>query len=212
MFMILISSSCNREERILKPALGSITEDDMKARISVLASDEFMGRAPATAGEEKTISYLEEQFRKTGLEPANGTSYFQEVPLIAITPDPSMKLVITGGKNRLDLNFADDFVGYTCQTGNDITIENSEIIFVGYGINAPEYGWNDYKGLDVRGKTVLMLVNDPGYATGDSTLFTGKAMTIYGRWTCKYEEAARQGAVAAIIIHETGAAAYPGML
>lgn len=209
MFMILISSSCNREERILKPALGSITEDDMKARISVLASDEFMGRAPATAGEEKTISYLEEQFRKTGLEPANGTSYFQEVPLIAITPDPSMKLVITGGKNRLDLNFADDFVGYTCQTGNDITIENSEIIFVGYGINAPEYGWNDYKGLDVRGKTVLMLVNDPGYATGDSTLFTGKAMTIYGRWTCKYEEAARQGAVAAIIIHETGAAAYP---
>jgi len=207
--MILISSSCNREERILKPALGSITEDDMKARISVLASDEFMGRAPATAGEEKTISYLEEQFRKTGLEPANGTSYFQEVPLIAITPDPSMKLVITGGKNRLDLNFADDFVGYTCQTGNDITIENSEIIFVGYGINAPEYGWNDYKGLDVRGKTVLMLVNDPGYATGDSTLFTGKAMTIYGRWTCKYEEAARQGAVAAIIIHETGAAAYP---
>ncbi len=194
---------------MLKPALDSITEDDMKDRISMLASDEFLGRAPATEGEEKTISYLAGQFRKTGLEPANGSSYFQEVPLIAITPDPAMKLVLTGGKNKLDLNFPDDFVGYTCQTIDKITIDNSEVIFVGYGINAPEYGWNDYKDLDVRGKTVLMLVNDPGYATADSSLFTGKAMTIYGRWTYKYEEAAMQGACAAIIIHETGAAAYP---
>lgn len=209
MLMIIISIGCNREEKMLKPALDSITEDDMKARISILASDDFLGRAPATVGEERTISYLAEQFRKTGLEPAIGNSYFQEVPLIAITPDPSMKLVITGGKNKLDLNFADDFVGYTSQTGDEIKIDNSGVIFVGYGINAPEYGWNDYKDLDVKGKTVLMMVNDPGYATGDSALFTGKAMTIYGRWTYKYEEAARQGACAAIIIHETGAAAYP---
>ncbi len=201
--------SCKVQNKNLEPALQSITADGMKNRISVLASDDFLGRAPSTVGEEKTIHYLEDQFRKLGLQPANNGSYFQEVSLVKITADPSMSLDISGGKQKLSLKFSDEFVGGTPQISDDIRIDNSDIIFVGYGINSPENNWNDYKGLDVKGKTVLMLVNDPGYATGDSTLFTGKAMTIYGRWTYKFEEAARQGAKAAIIIHETGAAAYP---
>jgi len=208
--MIIIAfNSCNVENKRLEPALKSIVADDMKNRISVLASDDFQGRAPATIGEEKSINYLAEQFKKTGLKPANGESYFQEVQLVSITADASMKMEITGGKQKLSLAFSDDFIGGTPQTSELIKIDNSDIIFVGYGINSPENNWNDYNGLDVKGKTVLMLVNDPGYATSDSTLFNGRAMTIYGRWTYKFEEAARQGAKAAIIIHETGAAAYP---
>jgi Zn-dependent M28 family amino/carboxypeptidase len=208
--VILVFASCKPKEINIESAIESITVDEMKEYISVLASDEFLGRFPGTVGEEKTIKYLEEQFKLFGLEPGNGNSYFQEVPLVKITADTaSMKMNISGGKKALDLNFFSDFAGGTPQTIDFININNSDIIFVGYGINAPEYNWNDYDGLDVKGKTVLMLVNDPGYATSDTSLFTGKAMTIYGRWTYKFQEAARQGASAAIIIHETGAAAYP---
>lgn len=207
--IFFITLSCTSETRILQPALESINADELKKDISIIASDEFMGRAPATAGEEKTINYLRDRFLELGLKPANGESFFQEVPLVAITPDHSMKMVISGEKGNLTLNSPDDFVGYSSQTREQISIENSDIVFAGYGINSPEYNWNDYKDLDVKGKTVLILVNDPGYATGDTSLFNGKSMTIYGRWTYKFEEAARQGAKAAIIIHETGAAAYP---
>jgi Zn-dependent M28 family amino/carboxypeptidase len=206
---IFVFVSCKSEYKRLEPALESITVDDIKNRISVLASDGFLGRAPATTGEEKTINYLAEQFKQIGLKPANRGSYFQEVSLVKLIADASMKLDISGGKRNLSLVFSDDFIGGTPQISELIQIHNSDIIFVGYGINSPENNWNDYKGLDVKGKTVLMLVNDPGYATSDSNLFNGKAMTIYGRWTYKFEEAARQGARAAIIIHETGAAAYP---
>lgn len=206
---IFAFASCNVENKRIEPALNSITADDMKGYISVLASDDFMGRSPATIGEEKTISYLEEQFKQLGLVPANNGSYFQEVSLIKLTADKSMKLDITGTKDKISLKFSDDFIGGTPQVTEFVKIDNSDIVFVGYGINSPENNWNDYDGIDVKGKTVLMLVNDPGYATGDSNLFNGKAMTYYGRWTYKYEEAARQGAKAAIIIHETGAAAYP---
>jgi Zn-dependent M28 family amino/carboxypeptidase len=206
---IVVFVSCNTETKRLEQAINSITADDMKNYISVLASDDFLGRAPSTTGEEKTIHWLADQFKQIGLKPANNGSYFQEVSLVKITAEHSMKLDISGGKHKLSLAFSDDFIGGTPQISENIQIDNSDIVFVGYGINSPENSWNDYKGLDVKGKTVLMLVNDPGYATGDSTLFNGKAMTYYGRWTYKYEEAARQGAKAAIIIHETGAAAYP---
>ncbi len=209
LLFIFVFVSCNLENKEIKLALESITIDDMKSRISVLASDEFMGRAPATIGEEKTINYLEQQFKDLGLKPANGDSYFQEVSLVKHAPDTSMRLNIKGGEEAFNLVFSDDFIGFTPQIGELVKVDNSDIIFVGYGINAPEHNWNDYEGIDVKGKTVLMLVNDPGYATLDSTLFNGKSMTIYGRWTYKYAEAARQGASAAIIIHETGAAAYP---
>ena len=206
---ILVFASCSTGDKNLETALNSIDAESMKERISVLASDEFLGRAPSTAGEDKTIQYLSDQFKLAGLQPANGESYFQEVSLVNITSDASMELDIKGGKDNLVLAFGDEFIGGTPQVTDNISVDNSEIVFVGYGINSPEEGWNDYERLDVKGKTVLMLVNDPGYATSDSTLFNGKAMTIYGRWTWKYEEAARQGAKAAIIIHETGAAAYP---
>ncbi len=202
-------SGCKVENNKIGKALDSITADDMKRYISVIASDDFQGRAPSTIGEVKTINYLAEQFKELGLKPANNGSYFQEVSLVKLTADGSMKLDISGAKSPVSLKFSDDFIGGTPQTSDLVKIENSEIIFVGYGINAPERNWNDYKGLDVRGKTVLMLVNDPGYATSDTALFDGRSMTIYGRWTYKFEEAARQGATAAIIIHETGAAAYP---
>jgi len=202
-------AGCNVENNKIKSSLASITVEDMKERISVLASDDFQGRAPSTAGEDKTINYLAEQFKEIGLLPANNGSYFQEVSLMKITADTTMRLGITGGKDNLSLRFSEEFIGGTPQKNDVVQINNSDIIFVGYGINSPANGWNDYEGLDVKGKTVLMLVNDPGYATLDTSLFNGKAMTIYGRWTYKFEEAARQGASAAIIIHETGAAAYP---
>lgn len=212
LFIFLIVSaftSCKVENKRILTAVDSITADDLKAKISVLASDDFRGRAPSTIGEEKTIAYLAEQFKQAGLKPANNGSYFQEVSLIKLTADKSMILDINGGKSKVSLKYSDDFIGSTPKATDFIKIDNSDIIFVGYGINSPENNWNDYAGLDVKGKTVLMLVNDPGYATSDSTLFTGKAMTYFGRWTYKYEEAAREGAKAAIIIHETGAAGYP---
>ncbi|HQG77533.1 MAG TPA: M28 family metallopeptidase [Bacteroidales bacterium] len=208
-FLISALSGCKTWNRSFEAALQTITADDMKKHISVLASDEFLGRAPSTEGETKTISYLAEQFRQIGLQPAARGSYFQEVPLVKLTADHDMKLVITGGKNMVRLKYSDDFIGNTPQRKDHIRIDNSDMIFVGYGINSTEYGWNDYEGLDVKGKTVVLLINDPGYVTSDSSLFNGRAMTYYGRWTYKYEEAARQGAEAVIIIHETGAAAYP---
>ena len=205
----LFFTGCISNEDDLKNAIGSINKEDMILHISAISSDDFMGRAPATVGEELTIAYLSQQFEKIGLKPGNGDSYFQEVPLIKISADRNMSFKIRAGKREFDLKFAEDFSGGTPQLTNEIAFENSDIIFVGYGINAPEYNWNDYKDIDVKGKTVLMLVNDPGYATADSSLFQGRSMTYYGRWTYKFEEAARQGAKAAIIIHETGAAAYP---
>ncbi len=209
-FLIILSlAGCkNKNERTFS-ASDSITADDLKKHISVLASDDFQGRAPSTQGEEKTINYLSDQFKQLGLQPGNNGSYFQEVSLVKLTADNAMKLSISGGKDKISLNFSDDFIGGSPMATDLINIDNSDVVFVGYGINAPEYDWNDYAGLDVKGKTVIMLVNDPGYATGDTALFTGKSMTYYGRWTYKYEEAAREGARAAIIIHETGAAGYP---
>ncbi len=206
---VLALVSCNMQNSNIDTALKSITADDMKNYISVLASDDFEGRAPSSAGEVKTINYLAEQFMQLGMLPANNGSYFQEVSLVKLTSDNAMKLDINGGKSKISLNFSDDFIAGTPWVSEFIKIDNSDIVFVGYGINAPDNNWNDYEGIDVKGKTVLMLVNDPGYATADPALFNGKAMTYYGRWTYKYEEAARQGARAALIIHETGAAAYP---
>jgi Zn-dependent M28 family amino/carboxypeptidase len=208
MMVTIVFASCAPKQDGITTAKESISLEKLKNRISVLASDDFEGRAPATAGEEKTINYLAEQFKEIGLEPGNGDSYFQEVGLVKMTAVPRT-MEISGGKQNLSLAFSEDYIGGTPQIKDNVEIKKSEIVFVGYGINAPENNWNDYEGLDVKGKTVLMLVNDPGYHTLDANLFNGKAMTIYGRWTYKFEEAARQGATAAIIIHETGAAAYP---
>jgi len=206
---LVVLTGCKVENNRINKSLAGITDVGLKRQISILASDDFQGRAPSTVGEEKTIAYLADQFKQAGLEPANNGSYFQEVSLVKLTTDKSMKFDITGRKGSLNLKYSDDFIGSTPQLSDSINFNKSDIVFVGYGINSQENNWNDFSTIDVKGKTILILVNDPGYATGDKTLFNGKSMTYYGRWTYKYEEAARQGAKAAIIIHETGAAGYP---
>jgi len=206
--LTLVFSACGRKAHDLDAALAGLSTDELAVDVEVLASDEFEGRFPASPGEEKTIDYLKKRFMEVGLEPGNGESYFQEVPLVEITATPATDLEITGGKTPLSFTFVDDFVGVTLRVQERVAVEDSEMIFVGYGIVAPEYQWNDYEGIDARGKTVVMLVNDPGFATQDPDFFNGRAMTYYGRWTYKYEEAARQGAACAIIIHETAPAAY----
>lgn len=177
--------------------------------IQILASDEFEGRMPASPGEEKTIAYLADAFTQLGAQPGNGDSYFQPVSLGAITTDPNTQLIVSQGGKRFEYAYGTEAMLGTKRVAESIELEASELVFVGYGIVAPEFGWNDYEGLDMEGKTALIIVNDPGYITKDSSLFTGKAMTYYGRWTYKYEEAARQGAAGALIIHQTGPASYP---
>lgn len=202
----------NQENRSSVPdstSLSAIDAEGLARHIEVLASDEFEGRKPFTAGEEKTIHYLKREFEQLGLQPGNGDSFFQEVPLIEINSVPQGQLNIQGKGGELSLNYLDDYVALSRRVKENIQLENSELVFAGYGVVAPEYGWNDYAELDVKGKTVLVLVNDPGFASSDSTLFRGKSMTYYGRWTYKYEEAARQGAAGCIIIHDTAPASYP---
>jgi len=208
--LIGLLAACDREEASLDSApVNLINEHDLAAHIQVLASDEFGGRGPASEGEAKTIAHLTEQFAKLGLTPGNNGEWTQAVPLVSIAADPNTQLTISGGDAEpLVLDYAKDMMVWTKRVSEHEEIAESDMVFVGYGIVAPEYGWNDYKGLDVRGKTVVILVNDPGYETRDPALFTGKAMTYYGRWTYKYEEAARQGAAAALIIHEEGPAGY----
>ena len=173
--------------------------------IKTLASDEFAGRGPLTEGEKLTIDYLAQEYKKLGLTGGVNGEFFQSVPMAKLTPDASMILKV----GDLEFKAGKDFTARTEQIQDEINLVESDLVFVGYGINAPEYQWNDYQDIDVTGKTVVILVNDPGFATQDDALFTGNAMTYYGRWTYKYEEAARQGAKAVLIVHETAPAAYP---
>ncbi len=190
-------------------AEDAITEAAYRRHIEILSSDAFGGRAPASPGEQLTIDYLTDAFSSLGLEPGNGDSYIQNVPLawVNATNKPGMR--ISGGQgDDLELAYIEDQVIWTRKQIAAAAIEKSELVFVGYGINAPERNWNDYDGTDVKGKTVVILINDPGYATQDPELFNGNAMTYYGRWDYKYDEAARQGAAGVIIIHDTKPAAY----
>ncbi|WP_085299690.1 M28 family metallopeptidase [Cognaticolwellia mytili] len=182
----------------------SINKEQLTEHIKVLASDEFEGRAPSSKGEELTLDYLTKQLTAIGFKPGNGDSFLQAVPMVSIEASPEMTLSI-GGK---DYQYGHDMVMGSSRISDFEQLKDSELVFVGYGVNAPEYQWNDYDGLDVKGKTVVILVNDPGFATKDPALFNGNAMTYYGRWTYKYEEASRQGAEGAIIIHETAPASY----
>ena len=190
-------------------ASQSITAVDLEQGIQDLSADSMGGRAPASWGEERTVRYLQQKFEALGLEPGNGISWVQEVPLVSLTPDPDMGAVIQGRGTANRLQHAFDFVAVTERVVEEIALDRSELVFVGYGIVAPEFEWNDYEGVDVTGRTVVVLVNDPGYATGDDALFNGRSMTYYGRWTYKYEEAARQGADGVLIVHQTGPAGYP---
>jgi Zn-dependent M28 family amino/carboxypeptidase len=197
------------EAEVVDAALASITEEGLRQHIRVLASDEFEGRAPSSRGEELTIQYLTEQFAALGLEPGgvNGT-WVQEVPLVSITANPDMALTVAGRDATRSFAYHTEFVANTRRVVESVALEGSELVFVGYGAVAPEFGWNDFEGVDVAGKTIVVLVNDPGFATQDPELFRGNAMTYYGRWTYKYEEGARQRAAGVLIVHETAPASY----
>jgi Zn-dependent M28 family amino/carboxypeptidase len=184
--------------------------------IKVLSSDEFDGRAPGSKGEELTVKYLEDQFRKMGLGPGNtdGT-YVQDLPLVGITATNTKPLTIAGAGKTTTFRWRDDVVAWTKRTADTASIDNSELIFVGYGVTAPEFNWDDFKDIDVKGKTIIVLINDPQVPDPsdssklDAALFNGKAMTYYGRWTYKFEEGARRGAAGILIVHEAGPAGYP---
>ena len=205
LFLILISliiQGCDQ------PA-NEIKELNLHKHIEILASDEFEGRGPGSAGGEKTKLYLKEEFKKMGLPSIRG-DYYLEVPLSKMTVDlNSSFLSISKNDKARILEAGPETVYWTKRVVEGISVRASKLVFVGYGIVAPEYGWNDYKNLDVKGKTAVMLINDPGFWTEDPKLFNGKSMTYYGRWTYKFEEAARQGAEAVLIIHDTAPASYP---
>jgi Zn-dependent M28 family amino/carboxypeptidase len=177
--------------------------------LKTLSSDEFQGRKPFSEGETKTIAFLEKELKALGLQPGNGGSYQQEVPMMELDGTPAPTMEITGAASPISLKNGEDYTITSPINKELVSVENAEIVFCGYGIVAPENNWNDYAGVDMKGKIAMVLVNDPGYATEDSTFFKGKTMTYYGRWTYKFEEAARQGAAGVLVIHETGAAGYP---
>lgn len=203
----VLFSSCGKDKKD-DAILVDVNQESIGHHIERLASDKFLGRKPFTEGEVITVNYLKDEFEKLGLSPGNGDSFFQEVPMTEITGNPSEKMRIAGGDRSFDLEYLKDFVATTNKPVAEVSLKNSELVFAGFGIVAPEYGWNDYEGIDWKGKTAVVLINDPGFKSGDSTLFKGNEMTYYGRWTYKYEEAARQGAAGVIIIHETEPASY----
>ncbi|AIM36163.1 peptidase M28 [Sphingobacterium sp. ML3W] len=187
-------------------ALKSVTEKSYKAQILKLSSDEFLGRKPFTKGDTLATQYIAAEYKKLGLKPGNGKSYFQEVPMVEITSTPNVLLTLKSDANQMTLHNLSDYVVTSRRLQEHVELKNTALVFAGFGIVAPEYDWNDYKDLDVKGKTVVVMVNDPGHY--DKTLFKGDTMTYYGRWTYKYEEAARQGAAGVLIIHQTQAASY----
>jgi Zn-dependent M28 family amino/carboxypeptidase len=208
-------SGCSRGPSAPAAALASFSGDRMLDHIRTLSSDEFEGRGPGSKGEQLTIKYLEDQYRSAGLEPGNpdGT-YLQNVPLVGITPDPNMRLTLTGHGQTLEPKFQDDFVAWSKRVTEAPSID-ADLVFVGYGVQAPEFQWDDFKGVDVKGKYLVVLINDPPVPDPadpsklDPKIFGGSAMTYYGRWTYKFEKAAEMGAAGCMIIHQTERAGYP---
>jgi Zn-dependent M28 family amino/carboxypeptidase len=214
LFVFFLGSCSQDPSAQLKPALDTINADSLLSEIKTLSSDDFEGRKPGSEGERKTIAYMEKEFRDTGLKPGNpdGT-YLQKVPLAGIASKPEAEFSVRGKKLKADLK--KDYIVFSPRYTPRVDVKNSDVVFVGYGVVAPEYGWDDFKNVDVRGKTIVMLVNDPQIPDPkdpsklDDSMFKGRAMTYYGRWTYKYEIASQKGAAAAIIVHETGPAGYP---
>ena len=202
--IVLVFASCGN--RSGSDTIPTIDDQSFIQYVKTLSADEFLGRKPFTKGDTLTVTYIAEEFQNLGLEPGNGDSYFQEVPMAEITSTPTGSLTFHGTNGKLTLDYLDDYVIGSSRLTDHINIPETDIVFAGFGIVAPEYNWNDYDGLDAEGKTVVVMVNDPGYY--DKTLFKGDTMTYYGRWTYKFEEAARQGATGVLIIHDTGAASY----
>src|SRR6185312_3974655 len=200
-------ASCHSDAGNADRGMASFSKDSLADDIRVLASDSFLGRRPFTAGETRSVDYRVNAYRTMGLAPGNGDSYTQDVPMVEISPAAAPTLRVGSARGSMVFRNLDDFVLWTERPDSVNTLSGNDVVFAGFGIVAPEYNWNDYAGIDVKGKTVVVLVNDPGFY--DSTLFKGHTMTYYGRWTYKYEEAARQGAKACLIVHNTAAASYP---
>ena len=189
------------------PGEGVNDETLFRNTIRELSDDKFGGRKPLTAYEAPTLDYIVGKFKEVGLKPAAGDSYLQKVPLVAVdTHLKNNEIVVTGKKGTVKLHYWDDVIAWTLRAEKKLKVDKADFVFVGFGIHAPEYGWDDYANIDVKGKVVVMMVNDPGFY--DDNLFHGKNMTYYGRWTYKFEEAGRQGAAAALIIHDELPAAY----
>jgi Zn-dependent M28 family amino/carboxypeptidase len=203
----LLLTACTTQPKV-PPPTTDIDETVFRNHLRVLSSDDFEGRKPGTPGEEKTVAYLVEQFRKLGLKPGNGESYVQPVPMVEILAGADASLSIAGRTGAVKLAYGKDMVIWTKRAVPETELKHSDLVFVGYGIVAPEYSWNDYAGIDVHGKTVMVLVNDPGYATKDPKVFKGGTMTTYGRWSYKLEEAARQGAAGVLLVHDADALGY----
>lgn len=188
-------------------ALATIDTATIMTHVRALADDSMLGRAPGSVGEDRAVAYLEGQFKAMGLAPGNTDgSYIQHVPLVAITADPRMRLTLRGSSSK-SLKYRDDFVAWTRHVVPTVAVKDAELIFVGYGVEAPEFSWDDFKGQDLSGKILVMLVNDPQLP--DTTQFRGKAMTYYGRWTYKYEQGQKHRAAGVLLVHETGPAGYP---
>jgi len=214
LLLVLLAACSQNSPPSLQPALDTIASQSLLGEIKTLSSDEFEGRKPGSPGEEKSIAYMQSQFQQIGLKPGNPNGTFlQDVPLAGITSKPEADLSVKGKK--LGLEYKKNYIAVSSRYLPETDVKNSSIVFVGYGVVAPEYGWDDYKDVDVKGKTILMLVNDPQIpdphdpAKLDGQMFKGRAMTYYGRWTYKYEIASEKGAAAAIIVHETKTAGYP---
>ncbi len=217
-FTALFLEACSGSKTPGSAAISfpSINGDAVLEHTRILSSDEYEGRAPGTRGEDLSVAYIENQFKKLGLKPGNSNgTYIQNVPLVGITPDPNVTLAVRNGSKEQVLRFKDDFVAWTKRVALEAKIEASDLVFVGYGVQAPEFGWDDYKGADLKGKTLVMLVGDPPVPDPadpsklDPRVFGGKAMTYYGRWTYKYEIGAKLGAAGVLIVHETEPAGYP---
>ena len=208
LLITLVFLGCNNSKNYEEFSINEIEELNLHKHIKVLASDEYGGRSPGSVGGEKTKSYISQIFEELALEGLKG-DYLIEVPLVEVTVKKESYLSFLHNNGERKLKQGAETVYWTKRVIEEVSVQESELVFVGYGIVAPEYGWNDYKGINMRGKTAVMLINDPGFATQDASLFKGNAMTYYGRWTYMFEEAARQGADAVLIIHETKPAAYP---
>ena len=222
-FLVVMLAACQPSEPVAEQVPGVVSTRALPSlpgsgvdtafyagHLERLSSDEFEGRAPGTRGERRTIDYLVREFAELGLQPGYGDSFLQPVAMMEMTNAYRSSLSLEGGDQHWELSYPDDMITWSRRPGEHRhSVEGSELVFVGYGAVAPEYEWNDYADMDFTGKTVVILVNDPGFATGDDAMFNGRAMTYYGRWTYKYEEAARQGAAAALIIHDTEPASYP---
>lgn len=193
----------------LTTSVEPITYNGLEADIVALSADSMLGRAPFTIGEKRAVNYIEKRMKEIGLEPAFGNSYFQDVPMVSITTQLPKQVDVTSAKGKLSLKVDEEICLWSPTTRERVEINNAPLLFLGFGINAPDYSWNDFNGVDVKGKVIVVLVNDPGYYIQDSSLFTGYAMTYYGRWRYKFEEAERQGALGCIIVHEDGPAGYP---